>query len=104
MHPYYVTCSSDTFLGTIVQQYTGEVITAPEFERRVQDKMRSNVYFMKYTKEHYIDGETKGSVARYINHSCNPNCEFRLWSVNGENVVVVVALKEILKVSNYENC
>ncbi|XP_037036081.1 probable histone-lysine N-methyltransferase Mes-4 [Bradysia coprophila] len=83
--------------GTIVQQYTGEVITTPEFEHRVQNRLRSNVYFMKYTKEHYIDGETKGSVARYINHSCNPNCEFRLWSVNGENVVVVIALKNIPK-------
>lgn len=66
----------------------------------MQDKTRSNVYFMKYTKDYYIDGETKGSMARYINHSCNPNCEFRLWSVNnGENVVVVVALEDIPKVS-----
>lgn len=79
------------------------MITRSEFEHRVQNKMRNNVYFMKYTKEQYIDGETKGSVARYINHSCNPNCEFRLWSVNGENVVVVIALKNIPRVSENES-
>lgn len=85
--------------GTIVSQYTGEVITSFEFERRMGDKGRSNVYFMKYTKDLYIDGEAKGSLARFINHSCDPNCTFRLWSVNGVNVVAVVALMDIPKVS-----
>lgn len=89
--------------GTIVSQYTGEVITSWEFQRRMEDTGRSNVFFMKYTKDLFIDGETKGSLARFINHSCNPNCLFRLWSVNGVNVVAVVALKDISKVSTQFN-
>ncbi len=84
--------------GTIVQQYTGEVVTWDEYAHRLQDTTRQNVYFMKYTRDLFLDAETKGSLARFINHSCNPNCVFRVWSVNGENVVVIVALKDISKV------
>ena len=30
-----------------------------------------------------LDG-TKGSIARFVNHSCEPNCTMQKWTVNGE--------------------
>jgi SET domain-containing protein len=27
---------------------------------------------------------TKGSIARFVNHSCDPNCRVEKWTVDGE--------------------
>ena len=44
-----------------------------------------------------IDGSSKGSVARFINHSCEPNCETEKWEVGSETRIAIVAKKDIVK-------
>lgn len=43
----------------------------------------------------FIDATYQGNVARYANHSCNPNCVAELWVVDGEPRIVFRALKNI---------
>jgi SET domain-containing protein len=31
----------------------------------------------------WINGDKNGGSARYMNHSCNPNCELLKWGVDG---------------------
>lgn len=45
----------------------------------------------------FLDPSRKGSVARYINHSCNPNCTMEIWTIKGELRAVVYTLKHIPK-------
>jgi [histone H3]-lysine4 N-trimethyltransferase ASH1L len=39
---------------------------------------------MLFDQNMIIDATTKGSIARFVNHSCNPNCRMEKWTVNGK--------------------
>ncbi|KAH8272251.1 hypothetical protein KR018_006672, partial [Drosophila ironensis] len=42
-----------------------------------------------------IDGQRMGSDCRFVNHSCEPNCEMQKWSVNGLSRMVLFAKRPI---------
>ncbi|RXM31298.1 Histone-lysine N-methyltransferase ASH1L [Acipenser ruthenus] len=42
-----------------------------------------------------IDSYRMGNEARFINHSCSPNCEMQKWSVNGVYRIGLFALKDM---------
>ena len=50
---------------------------------------------MASTADIYIDARKVGGVARYINHSCDPNCNVERWKVRGIMRAAVVANKDI---------
>ncbi|XP_075721254.1 uncharacterized protein LOC119165735 isoform X3 [Rhipicephalus microplus] len=73
--------------GTFVMEYVGEVLTPEDFRKRVKQYARDNnqhYYFMALRADEIIDATQKGNVSRFINHSCDPNCETQKWTVNGE--------------------
>ncbi len=54
--------------GERVIEYVGELIDDEEADRR------SNRYLFEIKKDLNIDGSTRSNAARYVNHSCRPNC------------------------------
>lgn len=42
-----------------------------------------------------IDGHRMGGDGRFVNHSCQPNCEMQKWSVNGQFRMALFALRNI---------
>lgn len=42
-----------------------------------------------------IDGHRMGGDGRFVNHSCQPNCEMQKWSVNGQFRMALFALRDI---------
>ncbi|OQO00577.1 hypothetical protein B0A48_13067 [Cryoendolithus antarcticus] len=70
--------------GDIVMEYTGEIISEGECQRRMHEVYngKDNYYLMELDGGLVIDG-TKGSMARFVNHSCEPNCEVRMCLVGG---------------------
>ena len=78
--------------GQIIMEYTGEIISEAECQRRMREdyKDKQCYYLMELERGLIIDG-TKGSMARFINHSCNPNCEVRMVKVNGTPRMAVFA-------------
>lgn len=58
--------------GTKIIQYVGELISKEESARRCED---SNVYIFTIDDQWDLDGNVDWNPARFINHSCNPNCE-----------------------------
>lgn len=63
--------------GEIIIEYTGEWITTMEAEKReIENDKKGITYILYYDKKHQIDGSVGGNESRYINHSCDPNCEF----------------------------
>ncbi|XP_053698668.1 nuclear receptor binding SET domain protein [Sabethes cyaneus] len=84
--------------GKFVIEYVGEVINNDELARRVQQKKEQkdeNWYFLTVDSELTIDAGPKGNLARFINHSCEPNCETMLWNVNGAQSVGLFALTDL---------
>jgi SET domain-containing protein len=61
-------------------EYAGERIPAEEAYRREEDPARPGIYTFWIGDDWAIDGLVDGNSARYINHSCTPNCEYRIES------------------------
>ncbi|MCB9818330.1 SET domain-containing protein-lysine N-methyltransferase [Candidatus Nomurabacteria bacterium] len=54
--------------GDLVIEYTGEIISEAEANRR------GGKYLFELNDDWTIDGKGRDNLARYINHSCKPNC------------------------------
>jgi len=64
-------------VGQRIEEYTGERITADESATRAEQKGGpiNHTFFFSLNDGHVIDGGAGGNDSRYINHSCEPNCE-----------------------------
>ena len=58
--------------GSRIIQYTGEKITKAESNKRLA---QGNNYIFQLNDRYDIDGKVRRNKARYINHSCAPNCD-----------------------------
>jgi SET domain-containing protein len=74
--------------GAFIIEYTGELIPAEEAYRRENDPTRSGIYTFWTGDEWAIDGYREGNAARFINHSCAPNCDYR---IEGRRVLIYAA-------------
>ena len=84
--------------GQFIIQYIGEVVNlnSEEGKERLQMYSKSTcTYMMKLGASEVIDPTFKGNMARFINHSCDPNCETQKWNVLGETCVGIFAIKDI---------
>ncbi|XP_074899628.1 histone-lysine N-methyltransferase SETD2 isoform X2 [Buteo buteo] len=73
--------------NTFVLEYCGEVLDHKEFKARVKEYARNkniHYYFMALKNDEIIDATQKGNCSRFMNHSCEPNCETQKWTVNGQ--------------------
>ncbi|KAF2265284.1 hypothetical protein CC78DRAFT_543373 [Lojkania enalia] len=69
----------------IIVEYAGEIITQAECEDRMKKIYKKDkcYYLMSFDNKMIIDA-TRGTIARFVNHSCEPNCEMIKWTVSGE--------------------
>ncbi len=58
--------------GTRLFPYRGIRITKEEATRRLED---GNAYLFILDDEYDLDGDVPENLARFVNHSCFPNCE-----------------------------
>ncbi|RME55377.1 SET domain-containing protein-lysine N-methyltransferase [Candidatus Woesearchaeota archaeon] len=101
IHNKGVFASRDIAKGTKVIEYVGEKITKKEAEKRALKKLNKHkknpdqgaVYIFELNSRYDIDGDVPYNDAKYINHSCNPNCETQI--IN--NRIWIVAIKDIKK-------
>uniref|UniRef100_A0AAF5Q0R0 [histone H3]-lysine(36) N-trimethyltransferase n=1 Tax=Wuchereria bancrofti TaxID=6293 RepID=A0AAF5Q0R0_WUCBA len=85
--------------GRFIIEYVGEVIDAEEMIRRGRrygkDPKHVHHYLMALKNGAVIDATAKGNVSRFINHSCDPNCESQKWTVNRQLRVGFFVIKPI---------
>ncbi|KAL2860232.1 hypothetical protein BJX68DRAFT_80653 [Aspergillus pseudodeflectus] len=69
----------------IIVEYTGEIITQAECEKRMRTIYKKNeCYYLMYFDQNMIIDATRGSIARFVNHACEPNCRMEKWTVAGK--------------------
>ena len=74
---------------TRVIHYVGERINKAQSAKRLA---QGNAYIFTFSDQYDIDGQVLGNAARYINHSCAPNCAVDITRRN----IWIVAMREIL--------
>ncbi|ANZ73739.1 BA75_01441T0 [Komagataella pastoris] len=68
----------------LICEYTGEVINQDVVKERLSKKKFFHYYHLSLEQGLSIDSTVKGSVARFVNHSCAPNAEVQKWYVQDE--------------------
>jgi uncharacterized protein len=74
--------------STKIIRYIGKKITHEESDRRLA---AGNVYIFGLDERYAIDGCTPKNTARFVNHSCDPNCHTEQFG----NTIWIVALRDI---------
>jgi SET domain-containing protein len=79
--------------GTRIIEYKGERISSEEADQRYDDDHmeRHHTFLFTVDDERLIDAAVDGNEARFINHSCDPNCE----AVLEDGHVYIEAIKNI---------
>lgn len=79
--------------GTRIIEYVGERISPREAERRYDDGKRGLIHVLLFSvdRKTEIDAGVGGNEARFINHSCDPNCE----AVLEDKRVYIEAVRDI---------
>jgi len=101
IHGAGVFARTDIPAGARIIEYTGELITKREssrrypiaWERSLNDNNKGAVYIFALNKRFDIDGDVWWNTARYINHSCDPNCETEI--IKGH--IWIIAMRDIRK-------
>lgn len=78
IHGYGVFTPFEIPENTLLMEYKGEIIGKCMSDKREQLYKRNNidsVYMFSISEDMIIDATLTGNKARYVNHSCNPNCE-----------------------------
>ncbi|GAV60562.1 SET domain-containing protein/PHD_2 domain-containing protein/zf-HC5HC2H_2 domain-containing protein [Cephalotus follicularis] len=88
--------------GEMVVEYVGEIVGLRVADKRENEyqsgrklQYKSACYFFRIDKEHIIDATCKGGIARFVNHSCLPNCVAKVISIRNEKKVVFFAERDI---------
>ncbi|UCF75977.1 MAG: SET domain-containing protein-lysine N-methyltransferase [Betaproteobacteria bacterium] len=79
--------------GERIIEYTGERISHREADRRYPNDDSPHTMLFIVDKKIVIDATREGNSARWINHSCRPNCE----SVEEKKRMYIEAIRDIRK-------
>lgn len=82
---------------TMVIEYIGEIIRSElseTREKKYQEKNRG-IYMFRLDEDRVVDATLCGGLARYINHSCNPNCVAEIVEVDRDLRIIIFAKRRI---------
>jgi uncharacterized protein len=95
IHGRGVIATRDIAAGERLIEYVGEIITPGEADRRYpfNENEQHHTFLFSVNSRKIIDASNQGNVARWINHSCDPNCE----ALVEKGRVFIYALRDIKK-------
>ena len=101
IHGWGIFAKTNIPKGTRIIEYLGEKITKAEADRRgpklieyaKKNKQTGAVYIFVLNSKYDIDGHVDYNTAKFINHSCAPNCEVDI--IRGR--IWIIALRDIKK-------
>uniref|UniRef100_A0A915CTL8 SET domain-containing protein n=1 Tax=Ditylenchus dipsaci TaxID=166011 RepID=A0A915CTL8_9BILA len=95
----------DIDMNSMIIEYKGEVIRSEVGEVREKRYMSQNrgVYMFRIDDELLIDATLAGGLARYINHSCDPNCSTKILPYNDDKKIIIIANRPIKGVKRQVN-
>ncbi|XP_030638866.1 histone-lysine N-methyltransferase 2A [Chanos chanos] len=92
-------CKRNIDAGEMVIEYSGIVIRSVLTDKREKyyDGKGIGCYMFRIDDFDVVDATMHGNAARFINHSCEPNCYSRVINVEGQKHIVIFALRKIYR-------
>ena len=81
------------YIGDKISKKEGDIRSALRIKKYLNKKNEGSVYIFELNKKYDIDGSPIYNKARYINHSCDPNCEVDII----KNEIWISSIKKINK-------
>lgn len=90
-------CKKTIEAGEMVIEYSGNVIRSVLTDKRERyyDGKGIGCYMFRIDDYEVVDATVHGNAARFINHSCEPNCYSRVITVDAQKHIVIFALRRI---------
>ncbi|KAM9858173.1 histone-lysine N-methyltransferase SETD1B-A-like [Aulostomus maculatus] len=82
----------------MVIEYVGQMIRqviADMREQRYEEEGIGSSYLFRVNQDTIIDATKYGNLARFINHSCNPNCYAKIITVESQKKIVIYSRQPI---------
>ena len=90
----------------MIIEYVGEKVRQEIADLREIKYTQSGIgssYLFRIDEGSVVDASKKGGIARFINHSCMPNCTAKIIRVDGTKRIVIYALRDIEKGMSLDN-
>jgi SET domain-containing protein len=81
------------YVGRLISKKESEELAEKQLEFSLSNKQKGAVYIFELNKKFDIDGNVFWNTARFINHSCSPNCE----TEDDDRHIWILALRDIKK-------
>ncbi|KAJ1853531.1 Histone-lysine N-methyltransferase setd1b [Coemansia sp. RSA 2703] len=98
IHDWGLFASEPIYQGEFVIEYIGERIRSQLADLREEQYEREGIgssYLFRVDDEIVIDATKCGNVARFVNHSCEPNCIAKTIVADGTKRIVIYASHDI---------
>ena len=82
----------------MIIEYVGDRVRQQVADLRERQYLKSGIgssYLFRIDEYTVIDATKKGGIARFINHSCTPNCTAKIIKVEGTRRIVIYALRDV---------
>lgn len=85
-------------VNDMIIEYVGEKVRQQVADLREIRYLKSGIgssYLFRIDENTVVDATKKGGIARFINHSCMPNCTAKIITVEKSKRIVIYALRDI---------
>lgn len=100
IHGWGLYADENIGINELIIEYVGEKVrqkVADMREIRYEKQGVGSSYLFRMMDDEIVDATKKGGIARFINHSCDPNCTAKIIKVDGTPRIVIYALKDITR-------
>ncbi|KAL8908846.1 MAG: hypothetical protein Q9207_000572 [Kuettlingeria erythrocarpa] len=100
IHNWGLYADVDISANDMIIEYVGEKVRQQVADIRERQYLKSGIgssYLFRIDDHTVIDATKRGGIARFINHSCTPNCTAKIITVDRSKRIVIYALRDIAK-------
>ncbi|KAF9884099.1 histone methyltransferase set1 [Aspergillus nanangensis] len=98
IHNWGLYAEENISANDMIIEYVGDKVRQQVADMRERQYMKSGIgssYLFRIDENTVIDATKRGGIARFINHSCTPNCTAKIIKVDGSKRIVIYALRDI---------
>ncbi|KAG0158742.1 hypothetical protein PDIDSM_6261 [Penicillium digitatum] len=98
IHNWGLYAEENITANDMIIEYVGEKVRQQVADMRERRYLKSGIgssYLFRIDENTVIDATKRRGIARFINHSCTPNCTAKIIKVDGSKRIVIYALRDI---------